>query len=206
MTGLDCSHYQGKIDFQKLATNQPPIQFIYFKATQGTGYIDPMLKINASGAQSIGLPFGYYHFATLNTNNIVQDAQAEAKYFLSILQSLPKYTLPLVLDIEDDKGAENSNLTPVDILGWINSFFDILKDRGHDNYALYSYTQFLNKWLSQAHGLGSTKLWIAQYTSRSKPTLPAGWKEFYLWQYSAKGNVKGIVGNVDMNTSFNSLY
>ena len=42
------------------------------------------------------------------------------------------------------------------------------------------------------------KLWLAQYASA--PTYTA--TRYDLWQYSSKGKVSGISGNVDMNISY----
>ena len=42
------------------------------------------------------------------------------------------------------------------------------------------------------------KLWLAQYSS--VPLLPAGWTEYFLWQYTDKGTVPGVTPPVDCNT------
>lgn len=199
MFGVDCSHHQGVIHFGKLIISQPPVQFVYFKCSQGVGYTDPMLKINSNSAESVGLPFGYYHFASLGTKNIVQDAKAEAQYFLSVVRQMPSSRLPLVLDIEDDKGVHQYGLSKNDVLGWIESFFDTLKQAGFDDYALYSYTPFLKANLPDKHNLGRIKLWIAQYTNSLQPAIPSQWKDWWMWQYSDRGSVSGITGKVDLN-------
>jgi GH25 family lysozyme M1 (1,4-beta-N-acetylmuramidase) len=206
MNGIDISHFQGVVDYEKLVSNQPPIDFIYFKATQGVGYTDPMLKTNVNSADAIGLKWGLYHYATLNTVNIVEDAKAEAEYFLSVVNLLPKYKLPLVLDLEDEKGATHYNLSKADVLGWVNTFFDTLEKANHLDYALYSYTPFLNANLPIKHNLGGIRLWIAQYTTKPQPIIPSAWKEWWLWQYSDKGSVNGIKGRVDTNVSKNNLH
>lgn len=42
------------------------------------------------------------------------------------------------------------------------------------------------------------KIWLAQYASA--PTYTA--TRYDMWQYSSKGKVSGINGNVDMNISY----
>lgn len=206
MNGIDCSHYQGDIDFEKLMISQPPVDFIYFKASQGVGYTDPKLRENVYSAEAIGLKWGVYHFASLNTKNIVQDAKAEAEYFLSVIRIMPAPKLPLVLDLEDEKGIVQYNLSRNDVLGWVNSFFDTLQQAGYNDYALYSYTAFLNGNLPLKHHLGGVRLWIAQYTLRPEPIIPIAWNDWWVWQKSDKGRINGITGNVDLNVSRNSLY
>ena len=45
--------------------------------------------------------------------------------------------------------------------------------------------------------LGSYKIWLAQYAA-----APSYSGRYNLWQYSSKGSVPGIKGNVDMNQSY----
>jgi len=195
---IDVSHFQGKIDFTKLLTSVPKIDGIYIKATQGIGYTDPMLKANCTSAAIVGLPFSFYHYATLNTANFVHDAIAEAQYFVSIIKQLPSPKLPVAIDIEENK----AHLSPVEVLGWITSFFSEIKRLGYENYALYSYTPFLNNNLPDKHGLGNIPLWIAHYTTKKAPSLPRGWDRYFMWQYSAKGRIAGIKSDVDINNGY----
>lgn len=195
MFGLDISHHQGTIDFNELLTNDPKVDFIFMKATQGVGFSDSKLKHNASEAAKAGIPIGYYHYATLNSTNVVQDARDEANYFVSIIMGCPKPDLPLVLDIEENK----ANLTKDLVEKWIHEFFITLESRGYSDYILYSYTPFLDANLSKYHSLGVVKLWIAAYVNKPKPKLPRGWDKYHIWQYSAKGKVKGISGDCDLN-------
>jgi GH25 family lysozyme M1 (1,4-beta-N-acetylmuramidase) len=194
--GIDVSHHQGKIHFDVVAShNDPKIDFAIIKATEGVTYIDPKLKTNSIEAKYAGLKISYYHFASLNTHNVISDATAEAKFFVDTISSLPSPDLPLVLDIETNKAS----LTPSEVLRWVTTFFKELDNLGKTDYVLYSYTPFLNANLPKGHGLGKVRLWIAAYTNKPKPVLPEGWSKEWLWQYSAKGRMVGIVGDVDMN-------
>lgn len=169
--------------------------FVYLKATQGVGYIDPNCKVNATAATKEGLRVGYYHYATLNSSNVEQDAKDEAKAFVKAVATLPDTVLPLALDIEENK----AHLGRADVVKWIETFFNELATYGHKDVILYSYTPFLNDNLPVSHNLGGIKLWIAHYTNKPEPTLPYGWSHYHIWQYSAKGKVTGIVGDVDLN-------
>ena len=194
MTGIDVSHHNGQINWQQVAAGNA-ISFVFMKATQGQTYADPMLSTNAAGASKAGLRLGYYHFATLNSANVVADAQAEAAFFLSTIKPLPTPGLPLILDIE----ANNNNLPAASVLTWINTFFSGLVAAGNHDYALYSYTPFLNANLPANHRLGSIPLWIAAYVNKPAPVLPKGWTNYWIWQYANNGTVPGITGPVDMN-------
>jgi GH25 family lysozyme M1 (1,4-beta-N-acetylmuramidase) len=195
MNGIDCSHFQGHINFSEVLKNDPKIDFIYIKATQGVGYTDPALQYNSSEAKKAGLKIGYYHYASINTQDVESDAKAEARYFVSIIEQRSIPDLPLALDIEENK----SNLSKEKVLLWIQTFFSELENIHRKDYILYSYTSFLNDNLPKIHNLGNIRLWIAAYVNKPEPVLPNGWRQYYMWQYSAKGHVKGIVGDVDIN-------
>ncbi len=202
MFAVDLSHHNGDVVFPQVLSNDPRPDFIYLKATQGVGYIDPRLKANAQAANFSGFPLGYYHYASLNTLDVVQDARNEAKYFVDTIRTLPAPKLPLALDIEENK----ANVPKDKVLIWINTFFETLSTLGYTDYVLYSYTSFLDSNLPKDHGLGAIRLWIAAYVNLSKPKLPRGWDKYWLWQYSAKGKVKGINYDCDLNKSIVPLF
>jgi lysozyme len=190
---IDVSHLQGAIDWAKVASNIIPIEGVYIKATQGVNFLDPHLVINSQGANSNGIKIGYYHFASLDTSDVVTDATNEANWFIANVKKCAVNTLPLVLDMETNKAS----LPKDKILLWAQTFFARLGNLGYSNYMLYSYTPFLDVNLPADHNLGNIPLWIAAYSSSYK--LPHGWSKAFMWQYSANGSVQGITTHVDLN-------
>lgn len=189
---IDVSKWQGNIDWSKVKTSHPEIEGVYIKASEGIGYTDPMMIINAVGASKEGFKVGFYHFATLNSADVTNDAVMEARWFIKAIGSLTK-SMPLVLDIE-----KNANNLPKDkVLLWVKSFFNELYDNAIEDVMLYSYTPFLDSNLPLNHDLGGYPLWIAAYTPTLK--LPHGWAAAELWQYSQHGAIEGISANVDLN-------
>jgi len=190
---IDVSHHQAHIDWAQVKA--AGVTEVFIKLTEGIDYIDPMAIHHASGAQQQGIKIGYYHFASLNNPDVIKDASMEASDFMQAIARMPAPSLPLVLDIE-----QNSLKLPKDkTLLWIKTFFQALEQAGHKDHVLYSYTPFLNANLPPTHDLGNIRLWLAAYVSSSKPKMPKGWTKYWLWQYSSKGKIKGISGNVDMN-------
>lgn len=196
MKAIDISHHNGQIDFSQV---KEEVDFIYIKASEGISSTDPKFYSNAKRASEAVIPIGYYHFATLNNEDEITDAKKEAEWFIHTIKQAPAFQLPLVLDIEDD--SKKVDLDPNEVLAWVNTFFATLEANGFTNYALYSYTPFLISRLPKGHNLGSIRLWIAAYTKLSTPKLPPEWSSYWLWQHSAKGQVKGINTPVDMNKS-----
>lgn len=193
MNGLDISHHQGNIDWAKVVNSSFKPEFVFIKTTQGVNYTDPMFIKNANGAKSAGLKIGYYHFASLNDKDEVKDAKLEAAWFIKNIKQAPVNDLPLVLDIEDNP----SKLTRDEVLNWVNTFFYEIAQLGYTDYILYSYSPFLNDNLPIGHKLGTTKLWIADYSAPL--VLPKAWGKCFIWQYSQTGKIQGISGNVDLN-------
>ena len=193
MNGIDVSHHNGVIDWNKVVNDVFKPEFAYIKTTEGTGYIDPKFAINAKAANKAGIKVGYYHFASLNSTDVVGDAVKEAEAYIKAVKSVPTPTMPLVLDIETNK----AKLSKVQVLLWIKTFFAELAKIGWTDVILYSYTPFLNENLPINHDLGNIKLWIADYAPPL--ILPKGWNKAYIWQYSAKGKISGISTNTDLN-------
>lgn len=187
---IDISHYQTVTDWQKVKS---AVGGVMIKATQGVGYVDPAFVSHVQGAKAAGVPFGFYHFASLNNaTNPAADATAEAQAFAEACKPYMP-AMPFALDLE----TNSSNLTPVQVLAWVRAFFAELQKQGIGNYVLYSYTPFLNQNLPPNHLLGSVRLWLAAYTPQ--PTLPNGWNGYWMWQYSDSGTIPGISGSVDLN-------
>ncbi len=195
--GIDVSHHQGAIDWDKVSKvviPNEPIRFVYIKTTEGATISDLKAETNAKEAKRVGLPFGYYHFAF--PENKEGDAVTEAKYFIAALRKLPKPTLAkaYVLDLEKNKDA----LKKADYLQWILAFIAEFETYSTEPLIIYGGPSFLNDNLPSTHTLGNYPLWLAHYQTQ-KPTLPVGWTEWLMWQWSEKGSVNGIAGNVDLN-------
>ena len=58
--GVDVSHWQGDLDFEKLRSQG--YEFAIIKATQGDYFVDPNLKQNVARCEAAGMAHGLYHF------------------------------------------------------------------------------------------------------------------------------------------------
>lgn len=187
---IDISHYQTVTDWSKV---KAAVSGVMIKATQGVGYVDPTFVSHVQGAQTAGIPFGCYHFASLNnTADPAGDATAEAQAFAAACKPYT-LTMPYALDIETNQ----SGLSQAQVSVWINAFFAELQNQGIRNCVIYSYTPFLNANLPFNHGFGNIPLWLAAYTAT--PQLPTGWTKYWMWQYTDQGSIPGITGSVDLN-------
>ena len=94
LRGIDVSRWQGSIDWQ--AVRGMAVEIAYIKSSEGTDYIDPYFESNYSGAQSVGVKCGFYHFMTAISETA---ARAQAEYFARVIsgkrfQARPAADLP----------------------------------------------------------------------------------------------------------------
>lgn len=187
--GIDVSVWQGLIDWTKVKTD-----FCYVKTDTGINAPDQNCLKNAQGCVDNNITFGYYHFATLNSQDVAGDAIAEANWMLNHLKSLPQSSLAIALDVE----TNDAKLSPENVELWISTFVSVMESKGL-KVILYSGLSFLNENLNPDHSLGNLPLWIAEYTNAELPILPKGWSDYAIWQYNSQGKIFGIGANVDLN-------
>lgn len=189
--GVDVSHYQGQIDWVKVKNSG--YQFAFAKCTEGTSYKDVTYEKNRDGIRSSGLLFGAYHFARLG------DPEKEAEWFLKNVGSLNDGEI-VVLDFEVD-GQNQVEWC----LRWLRKVESVLgfKPILYTNEAR---VKILN-WKPVVDG--NFGLWVAKYASQAmyvpeylqRKPISDEWPFWAIWQFSSRGKVSGIVGNVDINTS-----
>ncbi|MCU0432107.1 MAG: glycoside hydrolase family 25 protein [Bacteroidia bacterium] len=201
--GIDVSHNNGTINWTDVTNNNPPRSFVFIKATEGVGYTDPMCATNANAVSSqTHMRFGYYHFASINSQDVANDARSEANWFAQTMSTMPPASLIPVLDIENN----TVNLTPQQMQDWISAFISQMNANGYPKIFIYSYYSFLNTNLPAGHPFGNVPLWLAYYTSESNLKMPNGWTECVVWQYSGSGTVNGVTTQCDLNQSSTTLY
>lgn len=191
--GIDVSHWQGSINWPKVKADG--ISFAFVKATQGTTWVDPQFKTNASGAKAAGLLIGPYHFVDAMTpESAIQQAQHFAK---TIQASGVTFDLPPVMDYENNpKGLSKAQINAV-----ASTFLKEVQKLTGIVPIIYTGNAFAQQF---EPSLGQYPLWIARYSSNVPYDVPA-WKRWDFWQYSDSGKVSGIAGNVDLNKYRGSL-
>ncbi|MEP6973643.1 MAG: glycoside hydrolase family 25 protein [Actinomycetota bacterium] len=199
LPGIDVSHYQNLIDWTQVAPSG--IQFAFAKATEGTGYIDPMYATNRAGAAANGIAFGAYHFARPDLHP--SGAITEADHFVDTAQILPGDLRP-VLDVE-----RSGSLTQEAMTSWILEWLGEVTARTGVMPMIYTSPIGWSNRTGDTTAIadaGYTMLWVAHWNVDA-PTVPGndwaanGWT---FWQYSDCGHVPGIMGCVDSDW-FNGL-
>jgi GH25 family lysozyme M1 (1,4-beta-N-acetylmuramidase) len=190
--GLDVSNFQGTINWGKVA--HAGYKFAFGKATEGTTYNDKTYTTNRNGSEGAGLVFGAYHFARPAGNNLAAataSAIKQANHFLAVAAPQPG-ELPPVLDLE-----KTGSLSKQRLLAWTLAWLGQITARTGVEPFLYTSPLFWKSNLgdSTAAAAAGTGLWIAHWTSKSNPLVPAqnwngdGWR---FWQWTDCVSVPGI--------------
>lgn len=190
--GIDISHYQDNINWDKLQDaiiHNAPIRFIFVKATEGTDIIDENFNLNFYQARKCELIRGAYHFFSTTSS-----ADRQARFFCKVVQ-LEDEDLPPVLDVEN-LGSLTPEQLRKEVLTWMNyveRYYGVTP-------ILYTYYSFKQKYLNTPE-FDKYPLWIAHYY---EPKLKYEGK-WAFWQHTDAGRVDGIKGYVDVNL-FNGEY
>lgn len=191
--GIDVSRHQGEIDWPKVS--RANVKYAFIKATEGGSYLDPMFRRNAMGADAVGVPMGFYHYARPELGN---SAEKEAKHFIeTVKQYKPK--MPHVLDVE----GEANKLGKAALTQWSKEWMDYVSENTGHPVMLYTGGYFAKTYLDKP--LNIYPIWIAHYGTND-PMNNTTWTEWAVFQYTSSGKVDGIKGNVDLNVMEKGFY
>ncbi len=193
--GIDVSHHQGKINWQKLKDqgmiDKFPVRFVMIKATEGASRIDPNFKENFFQARENGFTRGAYHFYS-----IYSSAEKQAEFFIKNVK-LEKGDLPPVLDVEHKPKNQTDEEFVVSIRKWL----DIVENHYGVKPIIYTYYKFKTRYLNGSV-FDDYPYWIAHYYV-DKVEYEGAWK---FWQHTDAGRLPGIKGRVDFNIYNGSYY
>lgn len=194
--GIDVSRYQESIDWEKVAADGVRFAIIrmgYRGYSTAKLVTDEQFENNIKGAIKAGIDVGVY-FVTQAIS--VEEAEEEAAYVMEAIAPY-KISFPIVLDIEDaaSSSARTNTLTAAERTDYAIAFCEAVKRKGYTPMLYCNIRWFMEK--LELSRLTKYDKWFAQYFNR--PFFPY---EFQIWQYTNKGRVDGINGDVDLNLCF----
>ena len=192
--GIDVSRYQGNIDWGAVAAsgiNFAIIRVGYRGSSSGALVQDPYFKKNISGATKAGIKVGLYFFT-----QAVNEAEAveEASMAMSLASGY-KVTYPIFIDTESASNGRANGLSKSARTAVVKAFCQTIRNGGYKAGVYASKSWYANQ--LNASALNGYCIWVAQYNSSCTYS-----GKYDMWQYSSKGSVSGIKGNVDMNISY----
>lgn len=200
--GIDVSVYNRSVNWGLV--KRDGIDFAFIRAgfrgygSRGTLNEDPYYKLNMQGAEQAGVPVGVY-FVTQAIN--VDEAREEAYWVLERVRNY-KIDYPIAIDIEAP-GLENpndiprtQNLDKNTRTSIARAFCETIQNAGY-RPIVYCNVDWAYNYLNMSE-LSAYDTWIASYRDNN----PGYNGKYSIWQYTSKGQVSGVLGNVDRNICY----
>ncbi|MBB5606460.1 MULTISPECIES: glycoside hydrolase family 25 protein [unclassified Janthinobacterium] len=191
--GIDVSHYNGDIDWAKVAADKNKPKFVYMKATEGRSIVDAKYQDNRKRAKEHGLLCGAYHFFVPEV-----PVQEQVEHFCKVVGSV-EGELPPMLDVEHSGLAKHAYAAA--LMQWLQQAGDRLKCVP----GIYAGPYFWNSNVGSFTPFLASPLWISNFTQASHPLLMSGATSYTFWQYTDSTKIDGIAGKVDMDRYAGSL-
>lgn len=193
--GIDVSSHQGNIDWASVKAagiNFAIIRVGYRGSQTGALVEDSCFKKNIQGATANGINVGVYFFTQATTE---AEAVEEASMALTLCSGY-NLSYPIFVDTENGSGAARANgLDKGARTACVAAFCKTIANGGRKAGVYASKSWYNNK--IDASAFSNYFIWVAQYNTT------CNYKGKYnMWQYSSKGSVPGIKGNVDVNIAY----
>lgn len=188
MKGIDVSVHNGNIDWNKVKADG--IEFAILRA--GFGRLvkqkDEKFEQNYAGAKAAGIPVGAYWYSYAMDED---EARLEADVFLKVIKG-KQFEMPVYFDLEEKKQFD---LGKEKVSAIMRAFLERVESAGYFT-GLYGSASSLT-----THTADDIKshytIWLAHWVDKTNYSGAYG-----IWQYSEKGKVAGINGNVDLDICY----
>lgn len=185
--GIDVSHHNPILDWTEVKNQN--IHFAYIKATEGITHDDRNYPYNYKLAKENNVKIGSYHFYTFAVSG-----RDQARHFINVAKCESGDLIPAI-DVEHstsnpyskDSTFTQNTIKELQIL--INELYEYygvhpIIYTNSDCYKLYVDGNFPNN-----------PLWISNLTEEPSGAM----KNWIIWQYTHKGSLPGIGGDIDFN-------
>lgn len=193
--GIDVSKWQKEIDWDKVKNAGVDFAIIrcgYRGSVTGCLVEDPYFLQNIRGATAAGIKVGVYFF-TQAVNEV--EAVEEASTVVSLIRDF-NLDYPVYIDTEGAGGNGRADGLDVETRTAVcEAFCSTIENAGYEAGVYASRNWYYHK-LNTA-SLEKYVIWLAEYRS-----VPLYQGYYQMWQYTSKGSIDGIKGNVDMNISY----
>ena len=167
------------------------------------GNDDKFFLKNLKGCIENNIPFGVYLYSYADT---IERAESEARHVIRLVAPYKdKLAFPIFYDLEHEDKEKNIYLGEYAIeMG--NKFIEIMENNGYE-VGIYSGQKWFDTYIKD--NFNNYPLWVARYgpddgEKHIKPEVPNDGK-IDIWQYTSKGKIDGINGNVDLNVCYREI-
>lgn len=179
--GIDVSAHNGMMNLK--AARADGIDFIFIKASEGSSFRDENFRLNYAKAREAGMKIGAYHFFRFDVAGVPQA--------MNLLGAIGDRPLDIGIAVDVEQHGNPDGIAPDVVADRLTAMLEYLNLKGH-RVILYTnrdgYYDLLEK------DFRGQPLWICSF---SNPPIATDW---LFWQFNHRGRVKGIAGDVDINT------
>lgn len=194
--GIDVSKWNGEIDWDKVRNAGVEFAIVragYRGSVTGSLVEDPFFAANMKGAAASGVQTGVYFF-TQAVNEV--EAVEEASAVIALVREY-KLDFPIFIDTEGAGGNGRADGLDVETRTLVcEAFCRTIENAGYEA-GVYASRNWYNNRLQTDRLDNDYSIWLAEYRS-----VPLYQGYYQMWQYTSKGKVDGISGNVDMNLKY----
>ena len=192
-SGIDVSVYQGDIDFEQVKNSG--IEVVYIRAGYGFSVTDPKFEENYTNATKAGLKCGAYYFVTARNT---EQAYLQATRFAELISGKTFAARP-AMDFEefDSLGKNGINIVGLAFMQKLRELTGIVP---------ILYTDAYNASETWDWNFAQFPLWVADYDAEEPYVTSNIWQSYAGFQYSDRGEIPGISGNVDLDRFTSSVF
>lgn len=183
--GIDVSKWQGTINWDQVSGSG--VRFAFIRVSDGARYRDSFFSRNWTEARRVGIHRGAYQFF-----RPAQSVRDQANLMIEALRADGGELAP-VIDVESTDGRSRTQVQAA-----VREWIDLVSAATGRTPIIYTGPYFWRDSVGNPDMSGNP-LWIAHYGPRCPLISEDVWSRWSFWQYTDRGRVPGISGNVDMN-------
>lgn len=191
--GIDVSSYQKKPNWAEVAASG--VTFAIIRILKSSG-MDGSFEHNYAGCVANGILKGVYRFSYAMS---VEEAKKEAE---EVLQALAGRHLDLGVWLDLEWKSQRA-LGAAKVKEIAKAWMQVIRDGGYECNIYCNHD-----WYKNVCGGLDAKYWVARYPAEDNGTMKESLKPDVgeaIWQFSSKGRVPGISGNVDMDIMYENI-
>lgn len=191
LVGIDVSKWQGKIDWAKVKSYGVDFAMVRIGTGVSTMKVDDTALYNITECNRLGIPVGVYLYSYSYTAEQAARLTRSAMEWIKTNQVHLQY--PVAFDIEyDDCHTQAGQAVNT---AKCKQAMQVIESYGYYGI-IYASENFLRTYVDLTR-LQVYDKWIAAYRGVDNIGIPHG-----MWQYSSKGSIPGINGNVDKDVAY----
>lgn len=189
LRGVDVSHYQGTIKWDRLA--EQDLDFAFIKATEGSSYLDECFYDNWQAAEETDLYIGAYHFFSFDS-----EGEKQAEFYIDTVGDLYGKLAP-VIDMEFYGNKESNPPNREEVAAQLGKMLTALEEHYQIKPVIYTTYKVYNNYIKGE--FEEYPLWIRNVYYPPVDVLGGKWA---FWQYLDTAVLEGYEGDekyIDMN-------